>query len=389
MFGGSLSEAYARQDLQDHGSGHEGRARRSSASTTRAARASRKGVASLAGYADIFLRNTLASGVVPQLSAVLGPCAGGAVYSPAITDFIFMVESTSYMFITGPDVIRAVTHEEVTQGRARRRAHPRRPLGRRAPRLRRRAGLPGRPARAADLPAAEQPRGSAAPAARATSPTRAGPRARRPDPGRAVQALRHEGACWRGWSTTGTSSRSSPSTRPTSWSASRASTAGRWASWPTSRLHLAGCLDIAASLKAARFVRFCDCFNIPLVTFVDVPGLPARHRAGVRRHHQARREAAVRVRRGHGAQADGHHPQGLRRRLRRHVVQAHPRRPQLRLPDRRDRGHGPRGGGQHRLPRRAGPGRRSGRGARAVPGGVPREVRQPLRRPPSSATSTR
>src|SRR5678810_577495 len=74
-----------------------------------------EGVASLAGYADIFLRNTLASGLVPQLSAVMGPCAGGAVYSPAITDFIFMVESTSHMFITGPDVIRAVTHEEVTK----------------------------------------------------------------------------------------------------------------------------------------------------------------------------------------------------------------------------------------------------------------------------------
>src|SRR5205085_4880690 len=74
-----------------------------------------EGVASLAGYADIFLRNTLASGVVPQLSAVLGPCAGGAVYSPAITDFVFMVESSSHMFITGPDVIRAVTHEEVTK----------------------------------------------------------------------------------------------------------------------------------------------------------------------------------------------------------------------------------------------------------------------------------
>ncbi len=74
-----------------------------------------EGVASLAGYADIFLRNTLASGVVPQISAVLGPCAGGAVYSPAITDFIFMVKDTSYMFVTGPDVIRTVTHEEVTK----------------------------------------------------------------------------------------------------------------------------------------------------------------------------------------------------------------------------------------------------------------------------------
>ena len=74
-----------------------------------------EGVVSLAGYADLFLRNTLASGVIPQISAIMGPCAGGAVYSPAITDFIFMVHSTSYMFITGPDVIRTVTREEVTK----------------------------------------------------------------------------------------------------------------------------------------------------------------------------------------------------------------------------------------------------------------------------------
>src|SRR5690242_18374709 len=74
-----------------------------------------EGVRSLAGYADIFLRNVLASGVVPQISAIMGPCAGGAVYSPAMTDFILMVQNTSYMFITGPDVIKAVTHEEVTK----------------------------------------------------------------------------------------------------------------------------------------------------------------------------------------------------------------------------------------------------------------------------------
>src|SRR5690349_6171058 len=74
-----------------------------------------EGVMSLGGYADIFLRNTLASGVVPQISAILGPCAGGAVYSPAITDFNIMVQGTSYMFITGPDVIKSVTHQEVTK----------------------------------------------------------------------------------------------------------------------------------------------------------------------------------------------------------------------------------------------------------------------------------
>src|SRR5437879_5164037 len=76
-----------------------------------------EGVGSLAGYADIFLRNTLSSGVVPQISAIMGPCAGGAVYSPAITDFVFMVEHASYMFVTGPDVIRTVTHEDVTKER--------------------------------------------------------------------------------------------------------------------------------------------------------------------------------------------------------------------------------------------------------------------------------
>src|SRR5438874_7371304 len=74
-----------------------------------------EGVASLAGYADIFLRNTLCSGVIPQISAIMGPCAGGAVYSPAITDFTIMVKETSYMFVTGPDVIKLVTHEEVTK----------------------------------------------------------------------------------------------------------------------------------------------------------------------------------------------------------------------------------------------------------------------------------
>src|SRR5690348_1890533 len=74
-----------------------------------------EGVLSLAGYADIFLRNTLSSGVIPQISAIMGPCAGGAVYSPALTDFTFMVEHTSYMFVTGPDVIKTVTHEDVTK----------------------------------------------------------------------------------------------------------------------------------------------------------------------------------------------------------------------------------------------------------------------------------
>src|ERR1700760_1810063 len=114
VFGGSLSEANAskitkimdlamRQGAPVIGLNDSGGAR------------IQEGVMSLAGYADIFLRNTLASGVVPQISAIMGPCAGGAVYSPAITDFVLMVDKTSYMFITGPDVIKSVTHEEVSK----------------------------------------------------------------------------------------------------------------------------------------------------------------------------------------------------------------------------------------------------------------------------------
>src|ERR1700756_911573 len=114
VFGGSLSEANAskitkimdlamRQGAPVIGLNDSGGAR------------IQEGVMSLAGYADIFLRNTLASGVVPQISAIMGPCAGGAVYSPAITDFVFMVDHTSYMFVTGPDVIKTVTHEDVTK----------------------------------------------------------------------------------------------------------------------------------------------------------------------------------------------------------------------------------------------------------------------------------
>ena len=113
MFGGSLSEAYARKICKVMDLAMKTGAPVIGLNDSGGARI-QEGVVSLAGYADIFLRNTLASGVVPQISAIMGPCAGGAVYSPAITDFVFMVENTSYMFVTGPDVIRAVTHETVT-----------------------------------------------------------------------------------------------------------------------------------------------------------------------------------------------------------------------------------------------------------------------------------
>src|SRR6201986_3019667 len=114
VIGGSLSSAYAAKICKVMDLAMRIGAPRGGLNGSGGARI-QEGVESLAGYADIFLRNTLASGVVPQVSVVMGPCAGGAVYSPAITDFILMVDRTSYMFITGPDVIKTVTHEEVTK----------------------------------------------------------------------------------------------------------------------------------------------------------------------------------------------------------------------------------------------------------------------------------
>src|SRR5207247_1819448 len=168
-----------------------------------------EGAASLAGYGYIFERNVRASGVIPQISAILGPCAGGAVYSPAVTDFTFMVRETSHMFITGPDVIKAVTGEEVSfeeLGGAMTHAS--------------RSGV-------ASFVAQDEEEGLA-----------------RPD-GRTVGIVANQPKV------------------------------------------LAGTLDIESSEKASRFVRFCDAFNVPLVTFVDVPGfLPgtAQEFGGIIRH---------------------------------------------------------------------------------------------------------
>src|SRR5882724_3473839 len=114
VFGGSLSEAHAEKIVKVMELAMKTGAPVIGLNDSGGARI-QEGVVSLGGYADIFLLNTLASGVVPQISAILGPCAGGAVYSPAITDFVFMVKNTSYMFITGPDVIKTVTHQEVSK----------------------------------------------------------------------------------------------------------------------------------------------------------------------------------------------------------------------------------------------------------------------------------
>ncbi len=230
-----------------------------------------EGVASLAGYADIFLRNTLASGVVPQISAIMGPCAGGAVYSPAITDFTMMVEGTSYMFVTGPDVIKTVTHEEVTKealGGAMTHnersgvAHFAVPDDRDCLALIRE--LLG-------VPAGQQPRRAAARASRQDPTDREDealdalvpPSPNQPyDMLDLVHAMADEGdflEVHRHYARNILVGFMRLGGRPV----------GVVANQPA---HLAGTLDIDASVKAARFVRFCDAFNIPLVTFEDVPG---------------------------------------------------------------------------------------------------------------------
>ncbi len=239
-----------------------------------------EGVVSLAGYADIFLRNTLASGVIPQISCILGPCAGGAVYSPAITDFNVMVKDTSYMFITGPDVIKTVTHEDVTKdelGGAMTHnaksgvAHFAADSDEHALRITREL-LSFMPSNNMDDPpfvATSDPSNRADEKLNSIVPESAN----QPyDIRDIIHNVVDDGYFFEiqeyyapniviGFTRLGGQS------------------VGIVANQPA---FLAGVLDIEASVKAARFVRFCDCFNIPLITFEDVPGfLP-----GVNQEHQ-------------------------------------------------------------------------------------------------------
>ena len=242
---------------------------------------------SLAGYADIFLRNTLASGVVPQISAIMGPCAGGAVYSPAITDFTIMVKDTSYMFVTGPDVDPHRDARAGDEGGARRRDDAQREERRRALRRRRRPGVHPAHPRAAVVPAGQQRRRSAAasrPSDPPIAPTRRSTRIVPASPNQPydmLDVIRHDRR--RRLS----SSRCTSTSRGTSWSGF-ARLGGRPVGIVANQpAHLAGTLDIDASVKGARFVRFCDAFNIPLVTFEDVPGfLPGtvQEYGGIIRH---------------------------------------------------------------------------------------------------------
>jgi propionyl-CoA carboxylase beta chain len=269
VFGGSLSGAYAQKickvmDLATKigcpvvGLNDSGGAR------------IQEGVESLAGYADIFLRNVLTSGVIPQLSAIMGPCAGGAVYSPAITDFILMVDHTSYMFITGPEVIKTVTHEEVTKeqlGGASTHesksgvSHFTEPdeltcIARLRELL---SFMPGNNAEDPPVMPTQDPPDRADAALDSVVPLESN----KPyDIKKIINAVVDDGRFLE-------VHESYAKNIVVGFARFDGRPVGIVANQPA---QLSGCLDIDASIKAARFVRFCDCFNIPLVTFVDVPG---------------------------------------------------------------------------------------------------------------------
>jgi len=284
VFGGSLSEAYAEKICKIMDLAMKVGAPVIGLNDSGGARI-QEGVVSLGGYADIFLRNVLASGVVPQISVILGPCAGGAVYSPAMTDFTVMVEGTSYMFVTGPNVVKAVTHEEVDADS----------LGG--------AGVHTGRSGVAHLSAADEAQAmdhvkrllahlpqnnlSDPPRVAATDPVDrmdAGldevvpEEPQKPyDMHDVLRRVMDDGEFFElqpAWASNILIGYARLGGRPV----------GVVAQQPAV---LAGALDIDASVKAARFVRTCDAFNIPLVTFVDVPGfLPgvAQEHGGIIKH---------------------------------------------------------------------------------------------------------
>jgi propionyl-CoA carboxylase beta chain len=244
-----------------------------------------EGVLSLGAYADIFLRNTLASGVVPQISAIMGPCAGGAVYSPAITDFTIMVKSTSYMFVTGPDVIKTVTHEQVTKeelGGAQTHneksgvAHFAVDDDRECLLLIREL-LAFMPSNNLDDPP-QAPTTDPIDRADALLDTLVPAQPTQPyDMLDVVHAVMDDGLFLE-------VHRHFARNLIVGFARLGGRAVGVVANQPA---HLAGVLDIDASVKGARFVRFCDAFNIPLITFEDVPGfLPGTQQeyGGIIRH---------------------------------------------------------------------------------------------------------
>ncbi len=284
VFGGSLSETHAEKICKIMDQAMKVGAPILGINDSGGARI-QEGVSSLAGYAEVFSRNVLASGFVPQISMIMGPCAGGAVYSPAITDFVFMVRDTSYMFVTGPDVVRTVTHEEVTQE----------DLGGAVThttksgvadlaydndvdlieQVRRFMDyLPFSNREAPPLLTTDDPVGRVEPSLDTIIPVNPNEPY---DVMGIVRKIVDEGEFFE--------------IKPefarnivTGFGRMEGSTVGIIANQP---LALAGCLDIDASVKAARFIRFCDCFNIPILMLVDVPGfLPGTQQeyAGLIRH---------------------------------------------------------------------------------------------------------
>ena len=284
VFGGSLSETHAEKicRVMDHamkvgapviGLNDSGGAR------------IQEGIASLAGYAEVFQRNVLASGVVPQISMIMGPCAGGAVYSPAITDFIFMVRDSSYMFVTGPDVVKTVTHETVTHEE----------LGGAVVHTSRSGVADGSFDNDVDallmlrrfvdyLPLSNRGKPPMRVVTDPVDRAELGLDSLVPDnPNKAYDMHEVIGKV--------VDDADFFELKPdyaaniiTGFARMAGSTIGIVANQP---MVLAGCLDIQSSVKAARFVRFCDAFNIPVLTFVDVPGfLPgtAQEHGGIIRH---------------------------------------------------------------------------------------------------------
>jgi propionyl-CoA carboxylase beta chain len=284
VFGGSLAEAHAEKICKVMDLAVKTGAPIIGLNDSGGARI-QEGVVSLGGYADIFLRNVLASGVVPQISAIMGPCAGGAVYSPAITDFVVMVRDTSYMFVTGPNVVKTVTHEDVTfdeLGGADVHAHRSGVAHFEADDevgcaalLRRLVGfLPSNNLDPAPVVATEDQPDREDPALDDIVPNASNKPYDMKEVIRRVVDDEDVLEVHEGWAQNIICAFARLDGRPV----------GVVAQQP---MILAGVLDIDASVKAARFVRFCDAFNIALITFVDVPGfLPgtAQEHAGIIRN---------------------------------------------------------------------------------------------------------
>ncbi len=328
-----------------------------------------EGVDSLSGYGQIFYRNAIASGVIPQISAIMGPTAGGAVYSPAMTDFIFMVKNTSYMFITGPDVIKSVTGEEISfedlggalahnmkSGVAHFACESDADAIEQIKRLL--SFLPNNNLEDPPLSPGADPASREEPALDSIVPD--SPRASY-DMHEVIAAIVDDGDFFE-------PHHYYAQNMVVGFARMNGRPVGIIANQPQV---LAGCLDVDAADKATRFIRFCDAFNIPLLDHRRRARVSAGVRAGVAGHHPPRGQALVVLLRGHGAQDHPDHPQGLRRLLSGHVLPGPGGGPGAGLARGGDRGHGGGRGGQRDFPQgdqgSRGPGGQAGRDHRQLP----------------------